>query len=252
MFTRNYYCLIAGLPDILIDDTKLLESSTGFKSELKEQLHPADYDLVELLYLPYDNENLLNKLLKKDFAFNKHGKYSEEKIDEQIKEPGDIVDYMKQFIISYKTETPLFPNLSWENQLQSLFYNYVLSTKNEFFKNWCYFELNLKNILAAQNCRRFNYDLENQLIPITHKNEVFENLLKSTPKTDTLADEVPFVDKILHFSEDGMNILEREKGIDNIKWQFLDENTFFNYFTIEKILSYVIKLSIIERWRVYK
>ena len=45
-----------------------------------------------------------------------------------------------------------------------------------------------------------------------------------------------------------MDISEKEKAFDNIKWKFLDEHTFFNYFTIEKILSFVIKLNIVERW----
>jgi hypothetical protein len=42
--------------------------------------------------------------------------------------------------------------------------------------------------------------------------------------------------------------MQREKAIDMLKWDWLDENTFFNYFTIEKLISYYIKLEMIERW----
>ncbi|MCD4745118.1 MAG: DUF2764 domain-containing protein [Bacteroidales bacterium] len=248
IFKNKYYCLVAGLPDILIDDTKLAESGYVFKTELKQQLHPSDYKLVELLFLHYDNENLINQLLKQNKHFNNYGKYSEVELEEQIKEPTYIADYMKQFISSYKTETPIYPNLCWENQFQSLFYDYVLQTENDLLKLWFKFDLNLKNILTAINCHRYNYDLEKQLIPVKHKNEVYENLKKGIPKTDLLADEVPYVDRILHFAEPDMETLEKEKGIDNIKWMFLDDHTFFNYFTIEKILSFVIKLGIVERW----
>ena len=106
----------------------------------------------------------------------------------------------------------------------------------------------MKNILTAVNCHKYNYDAEKQLIPVKHENEVYETLIKSSPKADLLVDEVPYVDKILQIAESEMNISEKEKALDNIKWKFLDEYTFFNYFTIEKILSFVIKLNIVERW----
>jgi hypothetical protein len=42
--------------------------------------------------------------------------------------------------------------------------------------------------------------------------------------------------------------VDREFKLDLYKWQFIDEKTFFNYFTIEKILAYIRKLFIAERW----
>jgi len=42
--------------------------------------------------------------------------------------------------------------------------------------------------------------------------------------------------------------IEREKRIDLIKWELLDEWTFFYYFTIERIFAYTLKVEIIERW----
>ena len=36
--------------------------------------------------------------------------------------------------------------------------------------------------------------------------------------------------------------------MDKIKWDYLDEYTFFHYFTIEKVISYVLKILITERW----
>jgi len=248
MFKRNYYCLVAGLPDIIIDGNKPGETSHEFKNELAEQLLTSDYKFAELLYLHYDNKNLLNLLLKQDNRFITLGNYTEEYLEEQIKEPTNIVDYMKQLIFNFKAETSGNSNLSSENELQSLYYEYVLQVKNDFLEQWFKFERDMKNILTAVNCHRYDYDTEKQLIPVKHKNEVYETLVKSSPKPDLLADEVPYVEKILQIAESEMDISEKEKSLDNIKWQFLDEHTFFRYFTIEKILSFVIKLNIVERW----
>jgi len=248
MFKKNYYCLVAGLPDIIIEGNKPGETSHEFKNELAEQLHTSDYKLAELLYLNYDNKNLLNLLLKQENQFITIGNYSEEYLEEQIKEPTNIVDYMKQLIFNIKNETSRNLNLSSENELQSLYYEYVLQVKNDFLEQWFKFDRDIKNILTAVNCRKYGYDTEKQLIPVRHKNEVYETLIKSSPKPDLLTDEVPYVEKILQIAESEMDISEKEKALDNIKWKFLDELTFFNYFTIEKILSFVIKLNIVERW----
>ena len=248
MFKRNYYCLVAGLPDIIIDGNKPGETSHEFKNELAEQLLISDYKLAELLYLHYDNKNLLNLLLKQDNRFITLGNYTEEYLEEQIKEPTNIVDYMKQLIFNFKAEISGNSNLSSENELQSLYYEYVLQVKNDFLEQWFKFDRDMKNILTAVNCHKYDYDIEKQLIPVKHENEVYETLIKSSPKADLFADEVPYVDKILQIAESEMDISEKEKALDNIKWKFLDEHTFFNYFTIEKILSFVIKLKIVERW----
>jgi len=248
MFKQNYYCLIAGLPDIIIDGNKVPETSLEFKNELARQLSTFDYNLAELLFLHYDNKNLLNLLLEQDQKFINHGNYTEDYLEDQIKEPSNIVDYMKQLIFSFKAETSGNSNLISENKLQSLYYEYALQVNNNFLKQWFKFDRDMKNIFTAINCRKYGYDTEKQLIPVKHEDEVYETLIKSHPKAELLADEVPYVDKILQIAESEMNISEKEKALDNIKWEFLDDHTFFNYFTIEKILSFIIKLNIVERW----
>ena len=248
LFKRNYYCLVSGLPDIIFDGNKPGETSHEFKNELAEQLHTSDYKLAELLYLHYDNKNLLNLLLKQDKQFIIHGNYTEDYLEEQIKEPTDIVDYMKQLIYNFKAETSGKSNLSYENELQNLYYEYVLKVENNFLKQWFKFDSDVKNILTAVNCYKYGYDTEKQLIRIKEEDDVYETLIKRGLKADSLADEVPDADKILQIAESEMDISEKEKALDNIRWEFLDEHTFFNYFNIEKILSYVIKLKIVERW----
>ncbi|MGL4805469.1 MAG: DUF2764 family protein, partial [Bacteroidales bacterium] len=62
---RNYYCLVAGLPDITIDDTKLSYTIDQFYNEIKEDLHPDDLNLIRLYLLSIDNRNLLTYLQDK-------------------------------------------------------------------------------------------------------------------------------------------------------------------------------------------
>jgi len=64
MTNRQYYYLIAGLPDIVLDQPKMPFSVAAFREELKTHLHPEDYQLAEWLFLPADNRNLLHFFLQ--------------------------------------------------------------------------------------------------------------------------------------------------------------------------------------------
>ena len=41
---------------------------------------------------------------------------------------------------------------------------------------------------------------------------------------------------------------EREKAIDRIKWNYIDELNTFNYFTVEVVLGYLLKWILLNRW----
>ena len=251
MYNRNYYCLVAGLPDMFFDDSKISESSFAFKNELLDQLHPSDFKLVKLLYLQYDTKNLLNILLKQNQKHFQLANYSAEYLEEQIKEPIDISNYLKRFIIAFKKETFDKSTVNSENILLSFYYETMLQTKNKFLENWFRFELNMKNILTAVSCNKYDFDVEKQMIPIIGENEVYNLLSTGIPKVELLSDEVPYADKIIKVAESEMSISKKEKAYDAIKWEFLDYHTVFHYFSIEKTLSYIVKLNIIERWLVH-
>jgi hypothetical protein len=43
-------------------------------------------------------------------------------------------------------------------------------------------------------------------------------------------------------------MLERELGIDMLRWNTADQMTVFEYFSIEKVMAFFIKLQMVERW----
>ena len=45
-----------------------------------------------------------------------------------------------------------------------------------------------------------------------------------------------------------MDLLKREKGLDNIVWEKIDNLTMFHYFDLTAVLGYVAKLHIVDRW----
>jgi len=244
MFRRNYHYLVAGLPDIVLDQKKLSQTIADWRQELEYHLHPDDYSLVKLLFLPFDNTNLLNLLLKNKKPFMPAGNYSQSVLEEEIKEPLSLPSYMQQFIHAYKNETPVFQGYSWENQLTWLYVDFVLETDNTFLKSWFEFNLHVNNILSAFNVRKFKLSKESVYIG---NNFITEALKKSTLKDFGLSNDFSFMEKLLSIDENGSS-MEKEKAVDILRWNFIDELNTFNYFTIEVLLGFVIRLFIVDRW----
>ena len=245
---RNYYCLVAGLPDLFFNEFKQEFNSLKFRNQLKHELDPLDFKLVEYLFLEFDNANLLNILYNQNKIFNCHAIYPKREIENKIDLQEGLPPYMVDFLKWRKEQDSKEFDLKAENKLHTLFYEYVLQVKNDFLRNWFQFELNTKNLITAINCNKFNYQTESQIILIESNIVVNTLLINNRLKHELFDEELPFSEQIFRVFESDLSLIEKEKALDKIKWNYLDENTFFHYFTIEKILSYVIKLIIAERW----
>lgn len=244
MLKTNYYYLVAGFPDIVLDQKKIPFSIAELKQELKYHLHPDDYRLVEYLFLEYDNINFLNLLQKKEAEFIPLGNYDESFFIDEIKEPEKMPDYMKKFLEAWQEENPVHPKLSPENQLTWLYYDFMISQKNEFLKEWFTSLRDVKNIFAVYNSRKFGINIENQMIG---DYELTEAAKRTAAKDFGMANELPYIDQIIGIHENP-DIVEQELSFDLLKWNYLDKLNTFNYFTIEQILAFVIKFIMVERW----
>ncbi len=252
MASNNYYYLISGLPDILFDDAKSQISIEAYKAELANNLLPEDYNLIKLYFSSIDNQNLLKYLVDENAEFSNLGNLDKSDFEEVIallKEEENnintqIPEYFIPFIQGYYNDAPVIKDLSWENQLISLYYDYILKTKNDFVRDYFQFEMNVSNILTALNCRKYNLDVKENVIG---DNEISNQLRESGAKDFGLNLLIDYFDQLVRISETD-NILEKEKKIDLLKWNFIDDNTFFHYFDIEKVFGYLIKLTILERW----
>ncbi len=239
---QNYYCLVAGLPNITIDDTKLSYGSADFLSDMEEYVGKDNFKYFKLFKYKIDNENLFKAMIKHTHDFISGGEYSQEEIDEAIEEPVNVAEYMNEFITEYHDEE--FDKDVDKKRLTQLYYDFILKSKNEFVSEWFEMELNFKNIFSALNCRKHELPIEGELIEFNH---VSEAITKSSSRDFGLSAEYPYIDQLLSIFEIE-DLLQREKAIDMLKWNWLDEGTFFNYFTVEKLISYYIKLQMIERW----
>lgn len=250
---NNYYCLIAGLPDITIEDTKQTTTVKAFRAELAEILSDADKKVIDLFYLQYDNANLYALLTnKEEGTFDDRGLYTPDQLEEIIRlakeeeNPSNAPypDYLFQFTTAYLQEKKLFEYLSWEDQLAALYYEYAEKNKNRFVSEWFTMNRNINNMFAAITCRKYNQEASRVVVGTS---EISETIRRSGQRDLGLNGMIDYLEQILRIADEN-NLYERERKLDLFRWKWLEEQTFFHYFSIERVFAYLIKLSILERW----
>jgi hypothetical protein len=247
----NYYCLVTGLPELSLEDGKLSYTVANFKTEIYPELSKTDKKLVDLFYLKFDNRNLLTLLKDKEASVDTSlGNYSADEllsviasIKEETAPDKKFPAYFYEFAELY-LNTPDEERWGLEDKLHGFYYNHAMKSGNPFVSAWFELNLDVNNILAAMTARKYKMDVAK--VPVG-ENLVAEALRSSNARDFGLADDLEYFEQLVRIN-DTVDLVEREKKIDLLKWNWMEDNTFFNYFTIEKIFVFLMKLEMIERW----
>lgn len=247
----NYYCLVAGFPEISFDEGKLSYNVKSFREEIYPQLSVSDRKIVDLIYLQFDNMNFLNLLKDKDTAISDNGNFSAEdfhklflSVKDEEKYKGRLPEYFRLFYRDYIKSETQEPFCNLEDKLSSYYFDYGMHCKNNFARTWFEFNLNINNILVASIARKYKMDVASHVVGDT---VIANTIRKSMARDFDLSSELDYVEEVIRISEI-QDLIEREKRFDILKWNWIDDNTFFEYFSIEKVLSFLLKIEIVERW----
>ena len=249
--SKYYYYLVAGLPELTLEDSKLSYTVADFKAELYPDLSDEDRRLIDLFCPKFDSANVLKLLKDKDAAIDSRGNYSAEELAEfisSLKDGDEVADavfpsYLSTFISEY-FNTPAEDDFLHEDRLAALYYAYAMKCRNKFVSSWFAFNLTMNNVLVALTARKFKMDIAPLIVGDM---EVCEALRTSGARDFGLTGEVDFLDQLVKISETE-ELVEREKKIDQLRWNWMEEATFFNYFTVERLFVFLLQLEMIERW----
>lgn len=263
----NYYYLIAGLADISLDDSKAPVTVESFRTEVYEALDAADRKVMDMLLMENDCRNLLSLLNSAGTALAEpssnslrthseptpllQGLFSQEQIEELVSCvksqdccPAGIPQFMYDFVREFQDESWREYAAFAEDRLWSLFYEYAMSAGNEFVRRWYEFNLDLNNITSAITARKYNLDIQKVIVG----SNVTAHALRTSGARDWgLSQELDYFDWILRLVEED-DLSQRERKTDLLRWNWLEDNTFFNYFTVERLFSYMVRLSMVQRW----
>ena len=215
----KYYALIAGLPNISLEDSKITYSVLSFREELEGILTHGDKKLIDLFYLKFDNINLKYYSKWHDQDPDPRSRIPYEAFNDIIQAIKDgekpkrnklVPSYFVEFIYLYLSNQDKEEIISWEDRLSSLYYEYAMKCSNKFVANWFELNLNINNILAAITCRKFGLDKESYILG---NNEVAQSICKSNARDFELGDAVDYLPELLRIAEE-TDLMLREKKID--------------------------------------
>jgi vacuolar-type H+-ATPase subunit C/Vma6 len=258
--SQNYYYLVAGLKEYQMDSQIKGFDALAIRTEILEQISSSDRKLVDLLYKRYDVENILSALDGKS-THNPLGNMSAEEIRQIVEQPEISNSPLGQIIHNYnkihknaeshdttqriEDEQELIDTqLSLSHQLWKTYYDLCAKSHSSFIRQWAEFELNQRNIVAAINARKIGINPREILVG---DGEIVSSLSKSQSADFGLKGQIDYIDQLLQILESD-NLLEKEKRLDKLRWDIIEQIITYEYFTINRILGYLVRINIIDRW----
>ncbi|MBQ8674595.1 MAG: DUF2764 family protein [Bacteroides sp.] len=248
----NYYNLITGLPDLLLGEGKPSYSVCEFRDVCNELLTEADKRIIHYFFLKYDCLNVARLLKDPEADVTLPGNLTAEQCRDLIEQademntevPHGAPAFLMKFILDYpemKEKAGFFV----EDAVLGEYYRYAMQCGHPQVASWFELNFNITNILTAFIARNYGWQVENYVLDA---NEVSDAILKNVQARDFgLAPLIDYVEDIIRIAE-CEDPVQKEKRIDAFKWVWLDENTFFEPFSIASVFAYLCKLDMSERW----
>lgn len=247
----NFYCLMAGLPDITLNDTTQSVSIPEMREELDRLASDSDKKVLSYFFMQKDSANIVKLLKNPDAEIDTDGDLTMEQYADLIasaKETDRNVRqypaFMSEFIRNYEQnmETEgFFP----EDEMLYSFYKYAIETcPDKLVRQWYKLNLDIANILTAFLARKNGWNIADF---IKGDDEVTETILANNTKDFNLSGEKDYADELMKIVE-CEDPVEKEKRIDAFKWLWLENQTFADNFSVEAVFAYLCKLDMLTRW----
>lgn len=247
--SKNYYYLIAGMPDISMDDARTVCTKESFLAEYAPELSDDDRRCTDLLLLEDDNRALLALLADGEAVPESRGLFEADELREMIRAARQDEKwdsrwpmYIHDFVVACGSDEQ--DGTLMVDRLSSYYYAYAMESENTFVSEWFRFNLDVNNIFAALTARKYGLNVASCVVG---DGEVAEALRTNGSRDFGLGGTFERMEEVMRIFDTG-DLVEREHQTDALRWKWLDDMSFFNFFGVEKIFGFLVKNSIVERW----
>ena len=120
------------------------------------------------------------------------------------------------------------------------FYKEALASRSTFIQEFFQFDLNVRNAKVRYLNQALGRDPQKDVLSLVDPDAEEQGIEVEEPEFK----EAARLQAIL----EGKDILARERGIDDLYWDKINEITLFDYLNFSKVLGLVVKMMIIRRW----
>lgn len=251
--SSNYYYLISSLPELRLDDYKEPYRVNEFIEELYCNLDSEHAQYVQDILYMNDNPNIADIVSGSgNTSLDARGNWTFNQMKSFFDNPETLDEKQHSYVLNFKNsldgvdnENKTINRYLAEELLLESFYGKMMRHKNSFISDYFTFDFRLRNILLAISKRKFKID--NISLLEVGEDEVIGKLKTSTANDFGLGNSVDYIQSLVDaFDKD--DIVYREKLIDHLRWDKIDQINTFTYFKVDVLLGYLIKLMMVERW----
>lgn len=246
----NYYCLMAGVPELKLGDRGGAYTIDDFIVECKESLSDSDKKLMFYFFLKYDCLNLVELLQNPDAEILPYGNFTIDQYRDligSVKEMNSNVHrfplFMSVFARDFQNnvgKAGYFP----KDAIMKEYYEYAMKCPNRMIAAWSKMNFDITNVLTAMIARQNGWNVADYIVG---NNEICEMIRTNNTKDFNLGVEYDYVSELMKIV-DCDDPVEKERRIDAFKWVWLDDATFFDIFNIDAVFAYMCKLEMLQRW----
>ncbi|HKJ43724.1 MAG TPA: DUF2764 family protein [Sunxiuqinia sp.] len=239
-----YYSFITELPDLEFDPDAKFDLPDQFLAHHRDKLQPEDLELVRLLWYQKFHDKVVEFLIGELESDEPLLRFDLSVFQSEAEDFHKLPNYLQNLVIWSESQQEQSPRMQVAQKLQTLYFEQLLGSENQFLQQWAEKELNLVNFLAARRCEILSVDKNKQLI---HGNEYVDLLLEYPTAEKIVRTEFSVASQLVSILENN-NYQEREFAVDKIRWNLIDEINRFEYFTVDVVLGYFQRLMLLERW----
>lgn len=251
---KNYYALVAGLKEYTLEADNKGFDARAIIDEIRDDVSGRDRKELELFYAYYDIENIINLRAGRS-QFSELGNFTREELEEELASPSRMPRWMADIIVAYNAvekdntdadvDDDIDLTVALERNLFAAYYGRCAKSHSKFLRRWTEFDRNLRNISAAFTARRLGAPAADALVG---DGDIVGSLARSSAADFGLKGEVGYIDQIMAAVGDNSNLIEKEQKVDAIRWETADDLSSLDYFNLNFLLGYLVKVNIVHRW----
>ncbi|MBQ7571997.1 MAG: DUF2764 family protein [Bacteroidaceae bacterium] len=247
----NYYCIMAGLPELKLSDTEPGYSIAALRQELQAELGRRDERLLQFLFLQHDCRNLVALLRNPEAGLEENGNLDRDGLLELIAKADEVEvgqtaypGFMLQFVRDYAQNHDREGWYAEDEMLLRYYEHCTRNCKDGLMRRWYRMNLDVTNLMTAMIARRQGWNVRDY---VKGEGEVADMLRTSEQRDFGLSGLYDFVPQVMKIVDED-DPVRKERMLDALKWEWLATETFADTFSVEAVFAYLCQLEIQERW----
>ncbi len=240
--SRQYYFVGTALPSLHIGEKPEI-SWEGLQRLLRDNLTRQDYEKTKVLRRYFDILNM--RAFLKNEPLDPFGNLNKNDIEEALLgESGLFPPYVMNYFDQYESKEDRIYHFP---ELIAAFFREEVDINSGFLNQYLNFERNLRLILTAYRAKQLNRDITKELqFEDPDENIIVQLLSQKDAKTFEPPEEFEDLKAIL--DDNYLSPLALHKALNEYRFKKLEDMGGLDVFSIERILSYLSRFFILEKW----